>query len=242
MEIEISDELANKVLNPEHPIIQRFRERAPGTFQHSEAVSRLCEKIGRELKLDLNALKIIGLYHDIGKMRFPQYFCENQAKGNNIHDQLDPYVSYRYITGHVADSISIIVTKIPEIPVELTRCIATHHGNSLLQSICNKLPTDTKIDYDTFRYPYSKPQDVYSCVLMICDCVEATTKAMASNGKNDHDDFDLVISSTIDRLAKEEQIDELKIREVRIITDILLSEYSAINHNRITAGYEDEKD
>lgn len=239
---QITDEITAQLLDPENSILKQFKETASGTFFHCENVSRLCEKLGHALKLNINILRILGMYHDIGKMISPEYFCENQPKDFNVHDTLPPYISYKLISSHIADSVAIIVTKIPEIPIDLIKCMSMHHGNSILKSIYNKLKSTEKTSEDDYRYKYSKPDDVYACILMIVDSVDATVKAMINNNKiTEENTIEKIINSIIDELSITEQIDELTIRQERIIRKILCTELSGINQNRIIDGYESKK-
>lgn len=237
MEIKLPKEIGDFLLNVENPLLTSYKEKAPGSFKHSEEVANLCDKIGRELKLDLNILKILGWYHDIGKMWYPEFYCENQPKDNNIHDSLNPEVSAHYIISHVANSISILTTKIDNVPTEIIRCISMHHGNRCLQSIFNKFSDEDKQNISRFTYPYSIPDNIYAIVLMIADSTEATFKGLRAAGKVDESNINTIIDKIMVDLIKEKQTDKLTFEQGRIITEVLISEYNAVNHKRVTTGY-----
>lgn len=239
MEIKLPKEIGDFLLNVENPLLTSYKEKAPGSFKHSEEVANLCDKIGRELKLDLNILKILGWYHDIGKMWYPEFYCENQPKDNNIHDSLNPEVSAHYIISHVANSISILTTKIDNVPTEIIRCISMHHGNRCLQSIFNKFSDEDKQkqNISRFTYPYSTPDNIYAIILMIADSTEATFKGLRAAGKVDESNINTIIDKIMVDLIKEKQIDKLTFEQGRIITEVLISEYNAVNHKRVTTGY-----
>ena len=239
MEIKLPKEIGDFLLNVENPLLTSYKEKAPGSFKHSEEVANLCDKIGRELKLDLNILKILGWYHDIGKMWYPEFYCENQPKDNNIHDSLNPEVSAHYIISHVANSISILTTKIDNVPTEIIRCISMHHGNRCLQSIFNKFSDEDKQkqNISRFTYPYSTPDNIYAIILMIADSNEATFKGLRAAGKVDESNINTIIDKIMVDLIKEKQIDKLTFEQGRIITEVLISEYNAVNHKRVTTGY-----
>lgn len=217
------------LLNPENDILTEFKAKAPGSFKHCEEVSSLCEKIGRVLQLDVDFLKIIGQYHDIGKMLAPMYFSENQAKDSNIHDTLAPEISAYFIISHVANSIAVLSTRVPNINNDIIRCISMHHGNSVL-SLFHKLDKGEH-EESMFRYPYAKPDNVYACILMIVDIVEAKIRSL----KSVNQDIDVVkeIRTIIDDLTVSTALDELTIKQGRLITETLLSEYSAVDHKRV---------
>lgn len=239
MEIKLSKEIGDFLLNVENPLLTSYKEKAPGSFKHSEEVANLCDKIGRELKLDLNILKILGWYHDIGKMWYPEFYCENQPKDNNIHDSLNPEVSAHYIISHVANSIAILTTKIDNVPTEIIRCISMHHGNRCLQSIFNKFSDEDKQkqNISKFTYPYSIPDNIYAIVLMIADSTEATLKGLKAAGKVDESNVNTVINKIMTDLIEEKQTDKLTYEQGRIITEVLIGEYNAVNHKRVTTGY-----
>ena len=85
-----------------------LREKAPGTFSHSKNVASMLETIGSDLGLDVIKLKIAGYFHDIGKVNSPTYFTENQAEIDNPHDKLEPWISHKIITSHVAETAQIL--------------------------------------------------------------------------------------------------------------------------------------
>ena len=93
------------LLDIKSTLLEKFREMAPGTFRHSQNVSLLCESIAVELNLNVDLLKVAGLYHDTGKMNCPEMFSENQQSEDNIHDKLEPAISYQILTRHVGDSV-----------------------------------------------------------------------------------------------------------------------------------------
>ena len=230
----MNKEVSDYMLNLENPLIQLFKATASATYYHSENVMLFLEKIGRELKLDIDFLKIIGLYHDIGKMRYPLFYCENQPKGENIHDTLDPLVSTALITSHVSNTISVLTENVPNISMDIIKAISSHHGDQVVQSMYNKITDKTTLDINLFRYPYQKPYDVYSCALMVCDTVEATMKSYNNSGKITSDNLADNITSIIQRLIDEKQLDYLSIGQHRTILSILIEQYSSGDQNRIS--------
>lgn len=234
-----SDEFFKTIINPEFPLLLEFKERAPGTFQHCEHVSQLCEKIGVALKLNCDFLRAVGLYHDLGKMINPEYFCENQPKDDNIHDDLNPVISAQIIISHVSNTVSLLIDRINDVPVEMLRCVAAHHGDMVLRSMFNKVPEEQKKNLiKKFTYPHNKPSDVYSGTLMICDTVEATLKGLTTAGKLNSENVADKICDIIKSLTNQQQLDELTFKQGRIITEVLITEYNALDHKRVTTDYE----
>lgn len=230
----MADDL-KQFLDSKYPLSQKFRERAPGTFKHSQNVMDFCESVAMELGLDSDLMKVSALYHDIGKLNFPEAFGENQ-NGTNVHDGIDPAMSYQIITRHVSDGVLTLV-QIPEMPRKVTEIISQHHGNTVLRFFFKK--SDSSID-DHFRYKCCTPQTIEAAVLMICDSVEAAGRALASTkgleGTNDKKDL---IDTTIQRLVDDDQLDNMRVGELKVVKKVLLKELENIYHKRELYG--DEK-
>lgn len=221
-------ELLKQILDPDHLLMDKFKEAAPGTYRHSVNVLDFCETIASELNLDVDILRVSAMYHDVGKMNYPNAFSENQ-NGVNMHDSLEPIMSYHIITRHIGDSI-LILLQIPEIPTQILNIISQHHGNTVLQYFYNKSNSD--ID-DTYRYKCKAPQSIEAAVLMICDSVEATAKALYNNGEiTDAGDKKKVVDSTIKKLVEDDQLDEMKVGELKIIRKILYRKLDSLYHKR----------
>lgn len=217
-----------ELLDPKYPLLEKFREKAPGTYKHCQNVASLCESIALELNLDTTKMNVAGVYHDIGKTINPDYFSENQ-NGKNIHDGLDPDISYQYITRHVGDT-ALILLQIPDFPHEIMEIISQHHGNTVLRYFFDKSKSDVD---DHYRYKCQSPKTVEAAVLMIADSVEATAKALFSNGSlNTTEDRKKVVNSTLDRLAKDEQLDNLTYGQGRVIKNVLYKELENTYHKR----------
>jgi len=226
------------LLDIKTPLLEKFREIAPGTFRHSQNVSLLCEVIAVELNLDIDLLKVGGLYHDIGKMNAPEMFSENQTGDTNIHDNLEPAISYQIITRHVGDSV-VKILQLDEFPdkIKLMDIISQHHGNTILQFFYKK--SKSKVD-DTYRYKAPVPQSIEAAVLMICDSVEATARSLDSGDQlGDSKDRRGVVNTTVDRLMQDYQLDDIKVGDLRKIKTVLYKEMENIYHKR--EQYGDEK-
>lgn len=226
------------LLDPKNPLLEKFREITPGTFSHCQKVSLLCESIALELDLNVDLMKACALYHDIGKMNAPDMFSENQTGEDNIHDGLDPSISYQIITRHVADSVvKLLQLDGFEEKDELMKIISQHHGNTILIDFFNK--SKSKVE-DAFRYKTLPPQSVEAAVLMICDSVEATSRALDNKGKlKKKEDRRSVINKTVDRLTQDYQLDDIRVGDLRTIKNILYKEMENIYHKRV--DYEEKE-
>lgn len=226
------------LLDPKLPILEKFRELAPGTYKHSQNVSLLCESVALDLDLDATLLKVAGTYHDIGKINAADVFSENQNGDTSIHDAIDPMISYHLITKHVGDSILIMLQHIEDFEEKnkLMEIMSQHHGNTVLQFFYRK--SKSKVE-DPFRYKTMPPQSIEAAVLMICDSVEATARSLDSvDDLKESKDRRAVVNKTVDRLMQDYQLDDIKVGELRKIKTVLYKELENIYHKRELYGNE----
>lgn len=225
-----------KLFNQTYPLLDKFKTLAPGTFKHAQNVASMCETVAIELGLNVDLIKAAALYHDCGKMNDPLYFAENQGE-ENPHDQLEPSVSYQIITRHVGDSI-IHLLQISNLPYEVIQIVSQHHGNTILQSFAAK---DKKASPDSYRYKCAAPVSAEALILMLCDSIEATTRALYNNGNGDDDFIIKAVEGTVKRLTEDQQLDNMKIGVLNITKKILIKELESIYHKRVTYDDDDSK-
>lgn len=225
------------LLDTSFPLIDKFKEVAPGTFKHCQSVSLICESIAIELGMNVDLLKCAGLYHDIGKMNNPKYFSENQDK-TNIHDELDPTVSYQLITRHVGDSINKIL-QVDGMPVEVLKIISQHHGDTVMHVFFKKSKSKNE---DEYRYKCEKPQSPEASILMIVDSCEAMVRAvMNSDFDKNEDTTDIIrnaVSGIVDKLIDDGQLDNMKIGTLKVAKRIIIKELETVYHKRLVYGDE----
>lgn len=224
-----------ELVDVNHPLMEKFKEAAPGTFRHCQNVSSLCESISKELDLDLDVMRTAALLHDIGKINLPNYFSENQTDGKNPHDELDPFISYLILTKHVGDSVMILLQD--GVPLDIIEIIAYHHGNTVLKSIANKSP---KTDENSFRYKCKIPPTTEAAVLMITDSIEATARSLHNQGKLKNGEKRKVVESTVARLMEDGQLDEMKVGTLKVIKRVIIRELESIYHERVPYDEEGE--
>ena len=225
-----------ELMDKSNPLLDKFRQLAPGTFKHCQNVSNMVESIGMELGLNVDLLKCAGMYHDIGKINNPQYFSENQSTEENIHDTMKPYDSYRFITSHLSDGILILLQN--DFPRDLIEVISEHHGDTILRQFHKN---DSKSPEDKYRYKSRKPSTPEAVVLMITDSVEATARSEFMRRSDSEENLDFirrVIQSTIDRLDDDDQLDNVVHGIIKQTKRILLKELESIYHKRV--AYEPE--
>jgi cyclic-di-AMP phosphodiesterase PgpH len=232
---EREENIYKEIIDPDYPLLVEFKEKAPGTYRHCNNILTFCESVAKELDLNVDLMRAAALYHDIGKMNSPKVFSENQ-NGTNIHDSLEPKTSYHLITRHVGDGI-LILLQIPDMTIELLNVISQHHGNTVLKYFYDK----DDVDEDKYRYKSSAPTTLESSVIMIADSVEATARSLFNNGKmGDSEDKKKVVSKTVDKLINDNQLDELKVGDLKKIKNVLHKELQTMYHKR--EDYEKEED
>src|SRR5699024_6875563 len=156
--------------NPGSPLLQRLLLEAPGTYQHSLVISNLVEQAVNQIGGNALLARVGALYHDVGKLRRPSFFVENQFAGENPHDRLSPHLSYLIITAHVRDGVELLQEY--RLPRELERFVLEHHGTTILSYFYKRaLEATPSLDELNFRYPGPKPQSRETAVLMLADAV-----------------------------------------------------------------------
>jgi len=232
---ELDIDVLKKYLDSDYPLLDKFKDAAPGTFRHSQNVADLAESVASDLGLDTTLMRVVATYHDIGKMLNPKYFTENQNGDGNPHDLLEPHISYQLITRHVSDSVCLLTTE-TDMPRQVMEIIAEHHGDCVLKAIFKKSDSDNE---DSFRYKCPKPSGVYSSILLIVDSVEATAKSVKDKLVTP-EAKKKVVKDTIDRLRDDQQLDEMKVGTLRQVQQRLVRELDGIYHTRI--DYDEDED
>ena len=215
------------LIDSKYPLLQEFREKCPGSYKHSQYLESMIEGVSTELGLDVDVMRVVALYHDIGKMFNPSFFTENQAE-DNIHDKLDPWVSYELITRHVSDSVMLLIND-SNFPRQVVEIISQHQGDSVVKYFFVKSKEEVDGGY---RYKTTKPTTVESAVLMICDHVEAISRSHVNANKFDAEG---VINKTISDLIDDGQLDEvtMKLGDLTKIKKALSKELQGMNQKRV---------
>lgn len=229
------------LLDPKYPFLEKLRDKAPGTYKHCQNVSSLCESVALELDISPTVMRVLGMYHDAGKITFPECFFENQNGSGNMHDKIDPMLSFHLISKHIADG-ALILVQLEEFPSELITPITQHHGNTILKSLANKA---SGVEEDMFRYRNtSSPTSLEAAILMICDSVEATirSKEYSADSSLDITDIREIIRNTTERLEIDDQLDEIRVGDLKKIKKALQRDLESKYHKRDSKAYEDGDD
>jgi len=237
---EISDEKKDQtqepkeigIMDPNFPLLKEFREKAPGSYKHAQSLAGIVENVAASIDLDPSVLKMAAMYHDVGKMWAPIYFTENQPDGENIHDNLDPIISYNLITKHVSDSVVILITN--DFPVDVIKIVSQHHGTTVLKSFVEKMKNKDQIK--NIRYKTPKPENIESMILMLCDTIEAASRSIYGSAEQSKISPDEIVTKLYNDLMLDGQFDEVssKFGNLRKIQKTLISDVSANFHKRIS--------
>ncbi|GGK32697.1 HDIG domain-containing protein [Yeosuana aromativorans] len=214
-------------------LLKELSNKAPGTFHHSLNVANLAESCANEVGANAMLIRVGALYHDIGKMKNPTYFIENQSTGINPHDELSSRESAKIIIDHVIAGIEI--AKKYNLPDRVIDFIRTHHGTSMVYYFYIKekeFQNDHQIDKSEFCYPGPKPFSKETAILMMCDSVEAASKSLKEPTSTKIDAF---VENIINKQIEEEQFLNANItfKEIQSIKKVLKHKLANIYHLRI---------
>ncbi|HEY8497653.1 MAG TPA: HDIG domain-containing metalloprotein, partial [Limnochordales bacterium] len=222
-----------ELCNPNQPLLRRLLLEAPGTYHHSLMVGNLAETAAEAVGADPVLCRAGALYHDVGKVRRPYFFVENQFGDANPHDRLNPSLSTLIIMSHVKDGIDLArQARLPEAIVEFIR---THHGTDLVRYFYMKALNaegPDKVKEEDFRYPGPKPRTKETAIVMLADSVEASARALgrASPGR---------VEGLVRRVIRERlldgQLDEstLTLQELNAIANAFSRVLTGVYHARI---------
>lgn len=230
-------------MDSKFPLLAEFRDKAPGSYKHAQSLVSMVENVCAAIDIDADILKMAAMYHDIGKMWSPLSFTENQGKDDeNIHDGLEPLVSYQIITRHVSDTVVILVAN--DFPKDVIRIASQHHGNCVLQAIYeNAKKADKSLEGkdDLFRYRTPKPDSLESLILMLCDQVEATSRSLYVEQSMDIDPS-VFVSNIYNKLHLDGQFDNVQVLlgKLKKIQAALISDVASNFQKRIR--YEEDSE
>ena len=212
-------------------LLKELSNKAPGTFHHSLNVANLAESAANEIGANAMLVRVGALYHDIGKMKNPTYFTENQSTGINPHDELSSRESAKTIINHVLDGIEI--AKRNNLPDRVIDFIRTHHGTSVVYYFYMKAKSvDEHTKTEDFEYPGPKPFSKETAILMMCDSVEAASKSLKDPTSTKINDF---VENIINKQMDSGQFLNANVtfKEIQAIKKVLKHKLANIYHLRI---------
>lgn len=167
-----------ELANPNQPLLRRLLIEAPGTYHHAIIVANLSEAAAEKIGANPLLARTGAYFHDIGKLKRPLYFKENQ-RGDNPHDRTDAYVSAAIVTAHTSDGLALAQKH--HLPPEIQRIIIEHHGDTPVMYFYHKAlqQADGKpVDIKDFRYGGARPSTKESAIVMLADTIEAAVRSM----------------------------------------------------------------
>ena len=221
-----------ELTNPNQPLMKRLMIEAPGTYHHSIIVANLAEAAADKIGANAYLARAGAYYHDIGKLKRPEYFSENQ-RGNNPHDKTDPYVSAAILISHTKDGM--LLAQQEHFPPEVKDIIVQHHGVTPVMFFYHKalqMANGNPIDINDFRYGGPKPQTKEAAIVMMADSIEAAVRSMKDPTPKAIDQF---IERLIRGKLEDGQLSDspLSLRDIDQICEAFSGILKGVYHGRI---------
>jgi putative nucleotidyltransferase with HDIG domain len=222
-----------ELTNPNQPLLRKLLVEAPGTYQHSIMVGNLAEAATEAVGGNSLLARVGAIYHDIGKVKRPYFFIDNQFGAENPHDRLSPSLSALIIASHVRDGLEL--AREHNLPPAVRDFIAQHHGTTVIRYFYEKardLDTGEGVLEEDFRYDGPKPQTKEAAIVMLADASEATTRTLTNPTPE-------AIEQVVRRIIKDRltdgQLDEadLTLKDLDVIARTFTRVLTGVFHQRI---------
>ena len=214
-----------------HPLLRDLSVKTPGTFYHSMMVATLSEAAADAIGADSIFTRVASYYHDIGKMKRPKFYVENQEGGVNPHNSISPFLSALIIAAHTKEGAEL--GKEYQIPKEIRDIMFEHQGTTLLAYFYNKAKQiDENVQEEDFRYPGPKPKTKESAIIMLADSIEAAVRSLDEKTP-------VTIEAMIRKIIAGKMGDgqlsdaDLTFKEIEIIIKVFTKTLMGIHHVRI---------
>ena len=228
-----TDQTLLELADLNRPLLKRLSLEAPGTYAHSINVANLAEAAAREIDANALLVRVGAYYHDVGKMVTPQYFIENQARGRNPHEQIDPRKSAQIVRGHVLEGMKL--AEQAKVPESVRRFIPEHHGTQSIGFFydqARQANPDAELNASDFAYLGPKPQIKETAILMLADSVESAMKVLQEPTQ---ERIRALVDRIVDAKISQGQMEDapLTLRELSRIKEQFTSVLSGMYHHRI---------
>lgn len=226
-----------ELANINHPLLKKLMIEAPGTYNHSIIVGNLAEAAADRIGADGLLVRVASYFHDIGKVKRPNFFVENQKPGDNPHDKLQPSLSTFIITSHTKEGAEM--AREYKLPREIIDIIEQHHGTSLVQGFYKKAQAqqensdiDIAIREEDFCYPGPKPQTREAALVMLADSCQAAVQSMTAPTSGQ---IEGMVRDIVKGKLNSGQLDQcaLTFRDLDIISSTYATILAGANHYRI---------
>ncbi|HET7853088.1 MAG TPA: HDIG domain-containing protein, partial [Candidatus Methylomirabilis sp.] len=230
--------------NLNQPLLKQLMKTAPGTYHHSLMLAELAEAAAEAIGANPLLCRVGAYYHDIGKVKKPAYFIENQMDAMNRHDKLSPSLSSLIVVSHVKDGIEMALEH--RLPAAIVELIPQHHGTRLVTYFYERAkesqdPDLGEVKEEDYRYPGPKPQTREAAILMVADAVEAAARTLT-------DPTPARVQGLVQRIVNnifiEGQLSEcdLTLKDLHQIARAMVRVLTAVHHHRVDyPGYRFEE-
>lgn len=217
--------------SPSHPLLRRLMTEAPGTYSHSVMAANLAETGAEAIGANPVLARTGAYFHDVGKIRRPAFFVENQAGVGNPHDKAAPTTSARIITAHVRDGVQLAEQY--RLPAEVVDIVRQHHGTSAVRYFLEKASKNgAPVVEADFRYEGERPTSREAVLVMIADAAEAATRTIPEPTESR-------IQATVEKIVRanidDHQFDlsEVTLADLRTVVSVYSKMLASIYHPRI---------
>ena len=224
-----------ELMNSDLPIFRQMSLETPGSYHHSLIVATLAEKAAEEIKANPMLAKAGGLYHDIGKIKMPEYFIENRSRELDIHKDLTPSLSTLVIVNHVKEGLEM--ARKLKLPQRLQDIIEQHHGTSIVRYFYQKAkekydPELHKVGEEDYRYPGPRPRSKEAGLVLLADSVEAASRSLRTPTK---DSLKRLITDIFNNYLQDGQLEDcdFTLKELRIAAATFFNILYAVCHPRV---------
>lgn len=229
--------------NLNHPLLKEMIVKAPGTYHHSQLVAVLAEAAAAEIGANPLLARVGSYFHDVGKMRKPSYFIENQQGGENRHDKLAPSMSALIIASHVKDGLEL--AREYKLPTRIADFIPQHQGTKLITYFYNKAQEQAQsaggsVDEKDYRYPGPRPQTREAGIILLADGVEAAVRSIPEKTPAK---IQAMVQKIVNKNFTEAQLDEcdMTLKDLHMIAESFVRVLVGIYHQRIEYPDVEEK-
>lgn len=226
-----------ELLDLNHPLMRELLVEAPGTYHHSIVVGNLVESAAEAVGVNPLLARACAYYHDIGKIKMPEYFIENQVGPTNVHDKLTPRMSSMVLVAHIKEGVEL--ARQYKLPQSIIDIIQQHHGTSVQTYFYEKAKEQSARDSasphvsaEDFRYPGPKPQTRIAALVLMADAIEAASRVLS-------DPTPTRVSTLVEKLINHAFIDgqldncELTLKDIREIKIYFVYLLTSMYHRRV---------